>query len=242
MRVWRAVVGGAVLAVVSWSVPAAAQAMTLAEWQMNETAGSTQMVDSSGNGLNARIGSSVVLHEANPTGFGYRFRGDWWVVNDERLVTINDDPRLDPGTQPYAVTIRFKTGAVDANIIQKGQSNQTGGYWKLALQKGWPRCHFRDAAGTTKAIGFVNDARPATMVADNQWHTLRCERSTTGVKITVNYGEPTAISKFIKGTIGRVDNTRPLSLGGKLDCNGTTVTCDYLAGAVDWVTLDRPGL
>ncbi len=58
------------------------------------------------------------------------------MVNTNRLVTWQDDNRLDPGTQPYAVTIRFKTGAVDPNIIQKGQDNQTGGYCKFALKKG----------------------------------------------------------------------------------------------------------
>jgi hypothetical protein len=239
MRVWRAAVGGAVLAVVGWALPAAAQAVTVADWQLDESSGSV-MTDSSGNGLNGTIGPDVVLHEATPTGFGYRFKGDWWVVNDGRLVTVPDNPQLDPGSGTYAVTIRFKTGAVDPNIIQKGQANQSGGYWKLALKQGWPRCHFRDASGTTKAIGFVNDKRPETKVADGQWHTLRCERTATGVKLTIDYGEPDAISKFIKGSLGVIDNKRPLSLGGKLDCDGTKVTCDYFAGAVDWVTIERP--
>lgn len=227
------------LAVVGWALPAAAQAVTVADWQLDESSGSV-MTDSSGNGLNGTIGPDVVLHEATPTGFGYRFKGDWWVVNDGRLVTVPDNPQLDPGSGTYAVTIRFKTGAVDPNIIQKGQANQSGGYWKLALKQGWPRCHFRDASGTTKAIGFVNDKRPETKVADGQWHTLRCERTATGVKLTIDYGEPDAISKFIKGSLGVIDNKRPLSLGGKLDCDGTKVTCDYFAGAVDWVTIERP--
>ena len=130
------------------------------------------------------------------------------MVNPNRLVTWNDDTRLDPGTSPYAVTIRIKTGAVDPNIIQKGQANQTGGYWKLALKKGWPRCHFRDAAGNTKAIGFVNEPRPETKVADGQWHTLRCERTSTGVRMTINYGEPNAISQVHQGH-ARADRQHP---------------------------------
>jgi hypothetical protein len=228
------------LAVALAAAPAAAFAGVIGDWQMDEVAGSTLMVDASGSGLDGSIGSDVVLHESTGDGgWGYRFRGDWWIVNDNRLVTWNDDARLDPGTSPYAVTIRVKTGAVDPNIIQKGQANQTGGYWKLALKQGWPRCHFRDAAGNTKAIGFVNDPRPETRIADGQWHTLRCERTSTGVRMTINYGEANAISKFIKGTVGTIDNSRPLVLGGKLDCDGTTVTCDYFAGAVDWVKIEK---
>lgn len=223
-------------------VMGAAHASEIGHWQMDETAGSTVMQDGSANQLHGQIGPDVVLHEATPDSFGYRFKGDWWVVNDNRLVTWPDDDRLDPGTQPFAVTLRVKTGALDPNMIQKGQANQAGGYWKFVLKKGWPRCHFRDASGNTKAIGFVNDVRPETKVADNQWHTLRCEKTTTGVRVTIDYGEPDAISKFIKGTIGTINNTRPMFLGGKLDCDGVTVTCDYFAGVIDWVTLERPGV
>jgi hypothetical protein len=240
MRALRTAAVGALAAVLT-ALPAAAQAVTIGEWGMNEPQGSTLMVDSSGNGLDGTIGSDVVLAEATPDGgYAYRFKGDWRIVNDNRLVTWPDDDRLDPGTGTFAVTIRLKTGALDPNIIQKGQANQAGGYWKFVLKKGWPRCHFRDQFDRTKAIGFVNDPRPETKVADNQWHTLRCERTPTGVRATINYGEPNAITKFIRGTIGNVNNSRPMFLGGKLDCDGSTVTCDYFAGAVDWVTIEKP--
>jgi hypothetical protein len=231
----RGLLVGAVATALGVAAPAVASAEVVGDWQMDEVAGSTLMVDSSGNGLHGDIGPDVVLHEATPTGFGYRFRGDWWIVNPDRLITWEDDDRLDPGSSPYAVTVRFKTGAVDPNIIQKGQNKQSGGFWKLALKKGWPRCHFTDGTGTTRAIGFVNDARPETKVADNQWHTLRCERTATGVKLTIDG----TISKFIRGTLGPINNRKPMFLGGKLYCDGTNVTCDYFAGVIDWVTLER---
>jgi hypothetical protein len=243
MRMVRAAVVGTVAVGLAWFTPAMAGASTVGDWQMNEVTGSTRMIDSSGNGLDGNIGPDVVLHEATPDGgAAYRFKGDWWVVNPNRLVTWADDDRLDPGTQPYAVTIRMKTGALDPNIIQKGQDNQTGGYFKLAMKKGWPRCHFEDANRNTRAIGFVNDPRPETKISDGQWHTIRCEKTATGVKLTINYGEPNAISKFIKGTLGPIDNNKEMFLGGKLYCDGSTVTCDYFAGAVDWVTIERPGV
>ena len=74
----------------------------LASWQMEETSGSV-MVDSSSNGFDGVIGQDVVLGEATPEGNkAYRFKGDWWVVNDQRLIQIPDDPRLDPAAEAFS--------------------------------------------------------------------------------------------------------------------------------------------
>jgi len=227
-----------VVAGLAWFAPAAAQAQVTADWQMDEEPGSALMIDSSGHRIHANIGSDVVLHQATPTGWGYRFKGAGRIVNKERLVTVPDDHRLDPRNRSYAVTIRLKTGAANPNIIQKGQANHRGGYWKLSLMKGWPSCHFEDGTGAMKATGFVHDRRPRTKVADGQWHTLRCKRTATGVRLTVDPGKATAISKFRRGTVGSINNTWPLSLGGKVACNGRTVGCDYFNGAVDWVRIE----
>lgn len=235
----RAAAAGAVASVLVAAWPAVASADPVGDWHLDEVAGSTQAMDASVNALHGAIGPDVVLHEANATSFGYRFRGDWRIVNDNRLVTWPDNPLLDPGTGTYAVTLRVKTGALDPNMTQKGQNNQVGGYWKFVLKKGWPRCHFEDRTGKILAIGFVNDVRPEVRVADNEWHTLRCEKTATGVKVTVDYGEPGAISKFKRGTLDTIDNAQPLMLGGKLFCDGGETTCDYFAGAIDWFRIDR---
>jgi hypothetical protein len=243
MRKLRAfVVCGAAVAL-SWALPASALGAVVGDWQLNETSRPTSAVDGSGNGLHGNVGDDVVLGEATPTGGrAYRFRGDWWVVNDERLVLWGDNAQLDPGTGPYAVTIRIKTSAPNTNLIQKGQANQKGGFWKLEIHNSRPTCHFTDANRVTRAIGFKKSTNPAANVADGDWHTLRCERTTTGVRLTIDYGEPGAISNFLRGANGRVDNARPLALGGKVDCNGSSITCDYYAGAVDWLTIEKPGL
>ncbi len=246
---WRrgsvAAAATAILVVTLPSAPAMALEV-VGDWRMEESPGDTTMVNSAGDFLHGQIGSDVVLGEATPAGTkAYRFRGDWWIVNDERLVQVPDDnpdpddvSRLDPGRDPYAVTIRFKTGAHDPNIIQKGQSETSGGMWKLVLKKGWPRCHFRDENHVTKAIGFVNSTDPETKVDDNTWHTLRCERTATGVRVTIDPDTPEQRTKFIKGTLGDIDNDFPLTIGGKLACNFTDVTCDYMAGPIDWVRIE----
>ena len=219
-----------------------ASAALVANWQMNEAAGATQMTDTSGNGLHGQIGADVLTGQTVAgTNRAYRFVGkDAQVVNDGRLVTVPDDPRLDPGIGTYAVTVRFRTPLQKPNILQKGQAGQTGGYWKVVLHNGWPRCHFRDETGKTLAIGFVDDPRPETKASSNTWRTLRCARTTTGVTITLDPDSSAPITRSLKGTIGKVDNSRPLSIGGKVDCDSELVGCDYLYGYIDWVRIERP--
>ena len=114
-----------------------------------------------------------------------------------------DNVNLDPGTQPYRVTVRFRTSnGADPNIIQKGQSGQTGGFWKLVLHQGWPRCHFRDSNGVTKAIGFVKGFPSYVKAGDGQWHTLICERLSNGVRITIDPGAPRAPRSSSAGRSG----------------------------------------
>ena len=221
----------------------------VALWEMNDQVAAGQsredaMKDSSGNNLHGDVGSAVVLREPVATGnYAYRFKGDFATVDDERLVTIPDAQtggRLDPGTGTFAISLRFKTGAADPNILQKGQAGQAGGYWKVVLKEGWPRCHFRDENGRTLAIGFVDDTRTQAKVNTKTWRTLRCERTATAVKATIDFDTPTPITKVLKRTAGNIDNTQPLSIGGKFHCEGVLVTCDYYAGAIDWIKIERP--
>lgn len=215
---------------------AAASGDVVANWQMNETTKANGMVDSSGNGFTGDIGNEVRV--GLPTGDGglaYQFPGPHFAsYNPEKLVLVPDDgERLDPGTSPYAVTIRFRTSAPRPNMVQKGQNNVGGGFWKLVLKNGWPRCHFEDGSGNFKAIGFVNTSVPK--VNDNRWHTLRCERTATGVRVTLDG----TFSKFISGTLGRIDNSNPFMIGGKLYCQTEGVTCDFFAGQLDYVVVEK---
>jgi hypothetical protein len=215
-----------------------ASAQVIAQWEMNEARGARTMADSSGKGLNGTIGNRVTTGITVGTGRGYNFPGPASGYDPGRLVQIPDNAALDPGTSPYAVTLRFRTPNSEPNIVQKGQSGQTGGFFKLVLKKGYPRCHFRDENGRTKAIGFVDMGRQYK-VDDNLWHTVRCERTATGTRVTLNYGESNAVSKFIRGTIGRIDNRRPFLIGGKLDCASADVGCDYFRGQIDYVRVEK---
>jgi len=219
-----------------------ASAEDIARYEMEEAANATVLVDSGPNGLNGTIGSLVQKHVfVAPDDFGLTFQGPRFIANDERLANVPDNPLLDPGTDPYRVSVRFRTtNGADPNIVQKGQSGQTGGFWKVVLHQGWPRCHFRDGNGATKAIGFVKGFPSYVKAGDGKWHTLICERLANGVRATIDPGEPEGATNFISGSIGRIDNKRPLSIGGKTDCNISSVGCDYFDGTIAWVRIDRP--
>ena len=58
------------------------------------------------------------------------------------------------------------------------------------LHQGWPRCHFRDGNGNTKAIGFVNGFPTYVKAGDGKWHTFICERTVDGVRATIDPGDP----------------------------------------------------
>ncbi len=208
---------------------------------MNETSGPT-MFDDSVNELDGYIGSSV---RVNWGGAGvYHFEGPLNVQNRERLVLVDDEETdmLDPLNGTYSVTVRFRTSGSRPNILQKGQSEDSGGMWKLVVHTGWPRCHYRDASHNTKAIGFRKSPDPNAKVDDGDWHVLRCVRNLNSVCVYLDEGTSTAMSKCINGSIGSIDNKWPLSIGGKMRCDPAraSTTCDYFNGDIDWVRIERP--
>src|SRR3954454_22205808 len=91
----------AATAVLGGSAGAAAASAdhTIAMWDMDESSGSRTMYDSSGHGIDGRIGSEV-----GRSGDGYRFGRldpDTPPAHPGHLVVVPDDRELDPGTRDY---------------------------------------------------------------------------------------------------------------------------------------------
>jgi hypothetical protein len=204
----------------------------VADWEMNEPSGATRMVDSSGHGLAGEIGSRVRTGVATPSGHGYGFRGHGRAMDPALLVVVPDRSRLNPGNRAFSVSLRFRTSVKGPNLIQKGQSGDSGGYWKVEVHKGWPTCLFRDGSGRGKVASFVDGPR-SLRVDDDRWHTVICERSAQQVRITLDPGTRGAATRQVSGRIGTIANTRPLAIGGKHDCGTADVGCDYLTGRID---------
>jgi Ca2+-binding RTX toxin-like protein len=197
---------------------------------MNEGRGATTMHDSSGSHLSGTIGSALVTGVVTDGATGY----EWLAANrsgvhTERLIKV-DSARLNPKTANFTVIVRFHTGSTgDQNIIQKGQARTVGGMWKIPLFGGRVGCNF---------LGVVQRSAvwSRETVADNKWHTVRCDRRRTGVTLTLDGGAPKTNSNWT----GSISNTWPLAIGGKPKCDGgVSVGCDYYAGLLDRVVVAR---
>jgi hypothetical protein len=223
--------------VLATPTPAQAAASTvLADWQMNEPAGSTVMVDSSGHGIDGTIGTAVLTGATFDGATGYR----WPFTSPtnppaqpERVVQASDG-RLNPGADDYAVTLRYRTIQPFGNIIQKGQGGAPGGYWKIENPKGILTCVFRgvDASGTF----FRKEVNSGTPLNDGLWHTARCERTALGLTLTIDG----AIVQSVTGKTGTISNDRPISIAGKLNCDQVSTTCDYYTGDIDYIRIEVP--
>jgi hypothetical protein len=214
------------------AVPAhAAVDRPVAVWQMNEPAGSTTMVDSSGNGINGVVGAHVRMGTAlSGGGTGYRFP---WIspntppADPEHLVKVAHRPALNPGTGAYAVEFRLRTTQSFGNVIQKGQAGTAGGYFKVQQPNGKISCLFRGSAGSSTA------SSGSVRVNDGAWHTVRCERTSSSVVMTVDG----VVTSRNSNPTGSIANTRPLAIGGKLNCDQVNTTCDYFVGDLDYVKI-----
>jgi laminin G domain protein len=220
----------AVLACTSGTASAAAD-YPVAIWAMDEPAGSRTMHDSSGNGLNGRIGDEVGVGSHYDGALGFRFprlEPDTPPTHPGHLIVVPSSDLLNPGSGDFAVTMRLRTIYQFGNIVQKGQATVPGGSWKLQIPNGHVQCWFRGSAGQVLVTG-------SQKINDGRWHVIRCERTDGGVSLTID--GRTAAGKY--GPTGRIANNWPLSIGGKTECDQRSVGCDYFAGDLDYVAIER---
>jgi hypothetical protein len=226
---------GLVTAVACQPVDAAA-GTTIAHWQMDEPARSSVMVDSSPNRIDGSVGSAIQTGTVHAGATGYRWSStnpNGFPAKPERLVQVPDS-RLNPGSRDYAVTVRFRTTHSYGNMIQKGQSETPGGYFKWEIPKGKLMCLYRSRDSRGNLLGQKAVTAPVAL-NDGAWHTVRCEKTVDRVTMTI---DGTTVVRSSRSTIGPIANTMPLSIGGKIACDQVRVTCDYFAGDIDWVRIE----
>jgi hypothetical protein len=200
-------------------------------YEMNEPAGATVMHDDGIPALDGLVGSEVQSGVVFDGATGYRFprlAPNTPPAHPQHLVSIPDDPSLDPGNSTYSVEIRYRTTNKFGNLIQKGQSTTKGGQLKIQLPKGRPSCYYKGS------LGRVGAGAPAPLI-DGGWHTLRCTRTASAVDFYVDGVRVGHKS----GASGTIDNALPMTIGGKPNCDQVTVTCDYFGGDVDYVRITK---
>lgn len=203
----------------------------VADWQMNEKSGST-MTDSSGNRLAGKIGSALKVGVTTSGATGYQWpytAPDSGDVQPERLVTVAENDKLDPGTKYFSVTIRYRTTRSFGNVVQKGQSGTSGGYWKFQIPRGVAQCLFRDGYGNQTGT------TSGRSLSDGAWHVVKCERTATGSTMRVDGKLVNTNTK----SVGSINNRAPMVIGGKQKCDQVKAGCDYFTGYIDYVRISR---
>jgi len=219
--------------VMTLAVAAPASAATLADWEMNEGSGATTMIDSSGH-VNGTIGSAVKTGVSVMGATVYR----WPFASPtapppkpERIVQANSNS-LNPGSGTYTVSLRYRTTQHFGNIVQKGQAGSAGGYFKVENPHGQINCVFRGVVSGKLVRKAVTS--PAVL-SDGAFHVATCTRTANAVTLTIDG----SVVDTAHGSTGNISNTRPVTIGGKLNCDQVNTTCDYYTGDIDWVKLSN---
>lgn len=233
-RVRAAVVAGATLVATVFIADGTASAAptVVGRWEMNEPAGAGTMVDSSGNGLNGVIGSAVQTGATYSGATGYRWSNtspNLPPAKPERIVRVADNPKLDPDSGTYTIEFRYRTTRSFGNVMQKGQNKTAGGYFKFEQPSGYMTCLFKGGNGQQRAV------KSPRATNDGQWHTIKCQRTSTGVKLWVDG----TLVRSISGATGTIANNQPFVIGGKWNCDQKSVTCDYFVGDIDRVQITK---
>jgi hypothetical protein len=205
---------------------------TVGLWNMNEPAGATTAVDSSGNGVNGTVGSDVQTGVVFDGATAYRFPDiapNSPPTRPQHLVTTPNSALHNPDGGDFTVTVRFRTTRSPGNIVQKGQNGVVGGYWKVEEVNGRARCVF--FPGPDRGLSATASKR----VDDGVWHTVVCERTPSSVTIYLYGVRYTSVS----GPHGPIANSKGLSIGGKSKCDQLKVGCDYFSGDIDYVQIFR---
>jgi len=227
----RLVVAGFLASITPILGPAAAASThthTVALWRLNEGRHTAVAIDSSKYHHKGKVGRKIRTGVRFHHGSGYHWPRVAASASDQRkhIIRVRNARNLDPRRGAFAVSLRFRSHNENGNLIQKGQSGMTGGYWKLDFNHGVLACMFRDSSG------HQNTATSLRPINNGKWHTITCKRTAHHVTMFVN-GKPRDTHRKRTGSI---NNSAPLSIGGKRFCGGS-VECDYWWGDLDWVKI-----
>ncbi len=233
-RTWLVVALAAVSTSAWGSGTSQAATSVVGHWEFDEGPGATTMLDSGPYGLHGVIGPAIQSGVVHAGAVGYR----WPFVSPtlppakpERIAYVPSSSRLNPDSGDYAIEFRYRTTRSFGNIVQKGQNGTPGGYFKFEQPNGYITCLFKGGNGQQRAV------RSPVKTNDGNWHTIRCERTATYIRLFVDGVQV----RRLNGPTGNIANTQRVSIGGKSNCDQITTTCDYFTGDIDYVKIEKAG-
>ena len=198
---------------------ASAAERSVALWHMDDR--TTTIRDASGHTYSATV-HNVQLGQPGWTGTSFGF------AKNPAYVRIGSAPMLNPGSRPFAVTVRVRFASrpsatvEDYDIVRKGLSSTAGGSFKMEiLRSGQALCDFRGS----REVSLTNGPN----LADSRWHTITCRRTRGSVVLVVDGRSYTR-----SGSTGSISNSDAVFLGAK-DASGA----DQYAGLLDEVSIVR---
>jgi Concanavalin A-like lectin/glucanases superfamily len=187
----------------------------VAQWNMDEPAGSTTMIDSSGNGTNGTLKNGVQAGVPGETGTAYLFSG-------QSYVDVPSSNSLNPGTARVDISFWLNTTHLptsgDYDLVRKGVYPDQE-YKTELLQSGQIACAFTGSMGTVTAIGGPS-------LADGAWHHVECVKTDTQVQLTIDG----TVAATTSGSAGSISTSGDATLGAHPGY-------DYYQGMLDDVTL-----
>ncbi len=202
------------------------QRQLLGHWPMGDT-DPGEIRDASGRGHDGTRGPAV-----GATGESFRFPEITTIPDTDRLATIPDSPDFAVGGSEFVVSVRVRTtSAGEHNLVQHGQ-NTVSQFWKIEVnangdRPGVAHCTF---VGEFESVGVSVDLR----IDDGDWHTVTCRHTSTATTIDVD-----GVWASKDKVTGPIDNDQPISIGGKPECDGVDVECDYFVGELADLRIER---
>lgn len=203
----------------------AAGSTPLAQWNMDETFGTT-MHDSSGNHNDGAMKNVVT------SGGGFMFNGT------SSKVIVPNSASLDP-TGDFSFTVQVQTDRIppsggDYDVLRKGAATTIGGGYRMEIEnsKGIAKayCQVKDSLGHGASI------RGKTNIADGKLHTISCIKRSTGLTLQVDDLAPLTKTASLTGPI---KNTKELVLGVKAP-KATGSDADFYYGTMRSASVTTP--
>ncbi|GAA0559717.1 hypothetical protein GCM10010172_48520 [Paractinoplanes ferrugineus] len=185
----------------------------VARWDFNAGATAGKIADTSGHGLTLSVRAAdqgVIRFDAGTVAFP-AVCTTGATLCPRGLMEAPNSADLNPGVRNFRWSARVRVTKAQlsgsANILQKGVAG-SGSQWKMQLgaTNGRAQCV---VTGTGSATAYI--ARSTVSVADDVWHKVHCQRTSTMLAVYVDDVQrgQTAIPATLS-----ISNTAPLRIGG----------------------------